>query len=78
MFTHDDFSSLNILISEDKVVEIVDWETAEWYLLYWEYTNVCQVNSQSYFWHNEIDEFLISMSEKLMIKETYLKYFEDY
>lgn len=38
VFTHGDLSSLNILALDDKIVGIVDWETAGWLPPYWEYT----------------------------------------
>jgi thiamine kinase-like enzyme len=33
-FTHGDLSSLKILVSGDKLVGIIDWETAGWYPSY--------------------------------------------
>ncbi|KAF1997084.1 hypothetical protein P154DRAFT_606910 [Amniculicola lignicola CBS 123094] len=38
VFTYGDLSSLNVLASGDKVVGIINWETAGWYPSYWEYT----------------------------------------
>ncbi|KAK1912775.1 hypothetical protein P3342_004711 [Pyrenophora teres f. teres] len=38
VFTHGDLHSTNIIASGDKVVGIVDWETAGWYPAYWKYT----------------------------------------
>lgn len=77
VFTHGDLSSLNILASEDKIVGIIDWETAGWYPSYWEYTTACQVNPQNSFWINEIDKFLIPMPEELSMERTRQKYFGD-
>jgi thiamine kinase-like enzyme len=57
-FTHGDLSSLNILARGDKIIGIIDWETAGWYPSYWEYTTACYVNRQNYFWREEIDKFL--------------------
>ena len=44
VFTYSDLSSLNILVRGDDIVGIIDWETAGWYPLYWEYTSAHQVN----------------------------------
>lgn len=74
-FTHGDLSSLNILACEDKIVGIIDWETAGWYPSYWEYTTACQVNPQNYFWRDEIDKFLEPMPKELAMDETRQKYF---
>ncbi|KAI6045487.1 kinase-like domain-containing protein [Pisolithus marmoratus] len=36
VFTHGDLSSSNILVQGDRIVGIIDWETAGWYPPYWE------------------------------------------
>lgn len=76
-FTHGDLSSLNILARGDKVVAIVDWETAGWYPSYWEYTTACQVNPQNPFWRDEIEKFLDPFPEQLAMEELRQKYFGD-
>lgn len=37
MFTHGDLSPRNIIVLNDKIVGIVDWEEAGWFPEYWEY-----------------------------------------
>lgn len=46
VLTHGDLSSLNILVRQDEVVGIVDWDTAGWFPPYWEY--VCAKNVNPY------------------------------
>ncbi|RMY08738.1 hypothetical protein D0868_04633 [Hortaea werneckii] len=58
VFTHGDLSSLNILCAEDKVVGIIDWETAGWLPPYWEYVTAWNANPQNAFWQAEVDRFL--------------------
>ena len=58
VLTHGDLSSLNILIREEDIVGIIDWETSGWYPPYWEYVSACQVNPRNYFWRDYIDTFL--------------------
>ncbi|KAF7183564.1 hypothetical protein CNMCM7691_003843 [Aspergillus felis] len=77
-FTHGDLSSLNILACGDKIVGIIDWETAGWYPSYWEYTTACYVNPQNYFWRDEIDKFLDPMPKELAMEETRRRYFGDF
>lgn len=36
VFTHADLNPFNILLRGDKVVGIIDWEFAGWYLHYWD------------------------------------------
>ena len=76
-FTHADLSSQNILARGDVVVGIVDWETAGWYPLYWEYTSASNVNPQNEFWRNEVDKFLEPMAKELAMDRVRLKYFGD-
>ena len=76
-FTHGDLSSLNILACEDKVVGIVDWETAGWYPSYWEYTTACQVNPHNSFWRDEIEKFLDPFPKELAMEKLRQKYFGD-
>lgn len=68
-FTHGDLSSLNVLASGDKIVGIVDWETAGWYPSYWEYTTAWHVNPQNQFWQDEVDEFLEPMHKELELEK---------
>jgi aminoglycoside phosphotransferase len=77
VFTHGDLSSLNILVREDDIVGIVDWETAGWYPSYWEYTSAHQVNPQNSFWVYEIDKFLQAMPEEQAMERVRQKYFGD-
>jgi hypothetical protein len=58
-FTHGDLSSFNILVRDDTVVGIIDWE----------YTTACQVNPQNSFWINEIDKFLQPMPTELAMEQ---------
>ena len=77
VLTHGDLSSLNILVHEDQVVGIIDWETAGWYPSYWEYTSAWRVNPRNYFWRDEIDEFLEPMPIALEMENIRTKYFGD-
>ncbi|KAF2137376.1 uncharacterized protein K452DRAFT_235979 [Aplosporella prunicola CBS 121167] len=77
-FTHGDLSSLNILSQEDKIVGIIDWETAGWFPSYWEYTTACQVNPQNSFWREEIDKFLEPLPKELAMEEIRQRFFGDF
>lgn len=77
VFTHGDLSSLNILVEGDTIVGIVDWETAGWYPMYWEYTTACQVNFRNAFWRAEIEKFLEPWPEELRMETLRQTYFGD-
>lgn len=77
IFTHGDLTSLNILVRGDKIVGVVDWETAGWYPSYWEYTTACQVNPRNSYWREHIDSFLEAMPEELTMDQVRQRYFGD-
>ncbi|KAI3399148.1 hypothetical protein diail_7727 [Diaporthe ilicicola] len=78
VFTHGDLSSLNILVKDDKVVGIVDWETAGWYPSYWEYTSAKHPNPQNSWWQDEVDRFIPSEPEALEVEAIRRRYFGDF
>ncbi|KAK3695935.1 hypothetical protein LTR37_018230 [Vermiconidia calcicola] len=77
VFTHGDLSSLNILVRDDKVVGLVDWETAGWYPAYWEFTTASQVNFRNTFWAGYVDRFLEPRPDDLNMDRIRLKWFGD-
>ncbi len=77
-FTHSDLSSMNILVQGDKVVAILDWETAGWYPCYWEYTTASNVNPQNTFWRDEIVKFVEPYPRELEMEQLRMKYFGDF
>jgi aminoglycoside phosphotransferase len=77
VLTHGDLSSLNILVQGDTVVGIVDWETAGWFPLYWEYTCAKYVNPRNPFWGDPVDQFLEPMPHELKMENIRRKYFGD-
>ncbi|KAF4987521.1 hypothetical protein FDECE_15396 [Fusarium decemcellulare] len=77
VFTHGDLSSLNVIAQGDKVVGIIDWETAAWMPPYWEYTSAWNVNPQNQFWQKEVDKFLDPMPRALEMEKIRRQYFGD-
>ena len=56
---HGDLSSQNIIIiSDNKISGIVDWEMAGWYPDYWEYTSTWHINIFDEFWRPEVEKIL--------------------
>ena len=76
-FTHGDLSSFNILVRGDKVVGIIDWETAGWYPSYWEYTTAMNKNPYNRFWQTEMAKVLEPRLEELAMEEVRDRYFGD-
>ena len=56
--THGDLSSSNIIIKNNKVVGLLDWEMAGWYPDYWEFTSAWHVNVYDEFWRSEVGKLL--------------------
>lgn len=78
VFTHGDLSSSNILVKDDKVVGIVDWETSGWYPPYWEYTSAKHPNPQNRWWQDEVDKFITPEPEALEAETIRRKFFGDF
>ncbi|KAF1852212.1 kinase-like protein [Cucurbitaria berberidis CBS 394.84] len=77
VFTHGDLSSFNILVRNDEVVGIIDWDTAGWLPYYWEYTTAWHANPQNLFWQNEVGNFLDPQEEELSMEKLRRAYFGD-
>jgi aminoglycoside phosphotransferase len=75
VLTHGDLSSLNILIHDNTVVGIIDWDTAGWLPYYWEYTMAWHANPQNQFWQNEVGNFLDAQEEALSMEKLRRIYF---
>ncbi|PSN70991.1 hypothetical protein BS50DRAFT_659899 [Corynespora cassiicola Philippines] len=75
VFTHGDLSSLNIPVSGDEVVGMVDRETAGWFPAYWEYGTAWNANPQNQFWNQEVQKFLHILPKDLDMEKLRHKYF---
>lgn len=75
VLTHGDLSSFNILICNDAVVGIIDWDTAGWLPYYWEYTTAWHANPQNHFWQKEVCNFLDPQEEELHMDKLRRLYF---
>lgn len=78
VLTHGDLSSFNILVRNDKVVGIIDWETAGWLPYYWEYTTAWHANPQNFFWQEEVDNFLDPLKAELGMEKIRRQYFGEF
>lgn len=69
VFTHGDLNPWNILVRDDKIVGIIDWEMSGWYPHYWEYTSL---KIGSYLvnpaWDDNIDKFLDPLPDDLKLE----------
>jgi aminoglycoside phosphotransferase (APT) family kinase protein len=77
VLTHGDLSSFNIILRDDKVVGIIDWETAGWLPYYWEYTMAWHANPQNLFWQKEVHNFLGPYEEELRMEKLRRTYFRE-
>ncbi|KAI9827421.1 MAG: hypothetical protein M1819_006962 [Sarea resinae] len=63
--THGDLSFRNVIIRHNRVVGIVDWESAGWYPDYWEYASTWYSFFDCQHLRRRIDEFLTPYPERL-------------
>jgi len=50
VFTHGDLTQHNIIVKDNKIVGLVDWEYAGWYPEYWEYVKFFERYSKNKDW----------------------------
>ena len=76
--THGDFNSQNIIVRDNKVVGIIDWEMAGWYPDYWEFCSAWHVNAYDDFWRAEVEKILDGhdYGEELEAEKIRRRYFQ--
>jgi RIO-like serine/threonine protein kinase len=76
--THGDFNSLNILVEDDNIVGIIDWEMAGWYPDYWESTSAWHVYHMDEYWRPEVEKILDAdyYAEELEAEKIRRRYFQ--
>jgi aminoglycoside phosphotransferase (APT) family kinase protein len=78
VFTHCDLNPFNILISGDKLVGIVDWESSGWYPPYWEYTMAWFGNQTRTEWQGILCSLLDTYPEELEMERTRNKWWGEW
>jgi hypothetical protein len=73
--THGDLCFRNIMVHEDKISGIFDWELAGWYPDYWEYTNAWYSFWDRPHWRPYIDEYLEPRPRELGMEQLRRKLF---
>lgn len=70
VFTHGDLNPSNILVRDDKIVGIIDWEMSGWYPHYWEYTSL-KIGSYlvNPVWDDNIDKFLSPLPDEMKMEK---------
>lgn len=70
VFTHGDLNPSNILVRDDKIVGIIDWEMSGWYPHYWEYTSL-KIGSYlvNPVWDDHIEKFLNPLPDELKMEK---------
>ena len=78
VFTHGDLNPFNIIVRENKVVGIIDWEFAGWYPYYWEYTAAWYGSLTRQAWQEIIVKFLDTYPEELNMEITRQKWWGEF
>ncbi|KAJ7266578.1 hypothetical protein C8J57DRAFT_375624 [Mycena rebaudengoi] len=60
VFTHGDFSPRNMMVRDDVVLALIDWENAGWYPEHWEYikANFSPDHSCGQSWVRALDDIM--------------------
>ncbi|EWY82225.1 hypothetical protein FOYG_14340 [Fusarium oxysporum NRRL 32931] len=78
VFTHGDLNPFNILVRDDQVVGIIDWEFAGWHPCYWEYTSTWYGNR---IWQGRqklLTKFLDAYPTDLEMEKTRQRWWGDF
>ncbi|CZT18042.1 uncharacterized protein RCC_03880 [Ramularia collo-cygni] len=70
VFTHADLHSCNIIVQNEKLVGIIDWEFSGWYPSYWEYTSAWCTAVVARNWRKHLEHFLDPWPEELEMEIT--------
>ncbi|KAK2626599.1 hypothetical protein QTJ16_003774 [Diplocarpon rosae] len=69
VFTHCDLNPSNILIRDDRIVGLIDWEFSGWYPAYWEYTSAWLGNILRSEWQSTLLSLLDPYTEELEMEK---------
>jgi len=64
-FTHGDLAPHNIIVKNNKIVSIVDWEYSGYFPEYWEYTKMGYPKFKRDSWKNMFSEYFHNYEEEL-------------
>jgi thiamine kinase-like enzyme len=78
VFTHSDLNPFNILLQGDRVVGIIDWESAGWYPQYWEYTSNWFGNRTKSGWQGTLSNFFDTYPEELKMENVRNKWWGEW
>jgi thiamine kinase-like enzyme len=58
VFSHGDLTTKNIIIKDNKIVSIIDWELAGWYPESWEYFRMLSYSVDDEKWHDGVSKII--------------------
>jgi aminoglycoside phosphotransferase (APT) family kinase protein len=78
VFSHGDLNPSNIFMRGDKIVGIIDWETAGWFPHYWEYTAAWWGNDTRTGWQEDVVKFLDQFPRELEMERIRRRWWGDF
>ncbi|KAM0742019.1 hypothetical protein ACQRIT_002196 [Beauveria bassiana] len=77
VFTHSDIAPRNIMVRDDRIVAIIDWEGAGWYPEYWEYVKLMHFLDRCPGWKGLVDEIFPKSYAFELLLYTGLRCYQD-
>lgn len=72
VFSHGDFAPRNIMVKDDRVVGLLDWEYAGWYPEYWDFVKSFNASDHRISWYNYVEHIFPQCYETEYINDRFL------
>ena len=72
VLTHGDISPRNIIVNDNQIVAILDWESAGWYPEYWEYVKFFSALDPSLDWCNYAPDIFSKAYDNQYLVDSFL------
>lgn len=77
VFSHCDLAPRNIMVRDNRIVALIDWEAAGWYPEYWEYVKFLHVGGRDREWRTFVDEVFPEPYDTEILLYTGLLHYQD-
>ncbi|OAA62213.1 Protein kinase-like domain protein [Cordyceps fumosorosea ARSEF 2679] len=77
VFSHGDLAPRNIMVHDNHIVALIDWEAAGWYPEYWEYVKFMHIAGRDTEWRRLVDVIFPENYDNESLLYTGLLHYQD-